>query len=501
MASSGKEIRPSDGSAGGSVAKKSRRKALTPEQLEKRKKRRQQLRAKRMWQEARKHYLAMIIVLVVCAYLASRAFGVFQLGDGIFNRYTAKTDTLAACPTTDKFDGSITIAEYVGVGTQASTSYANNHDGGNLYQNSQFDKTNDDGSLASFEQAEAVDYAKLQVGQDADGTRYVRSTVGRATDAQVGKTWLPNFAPITPNRDYHFTFQYRSDVRADVLVQFQKADGSFEYRPVYELLSSNGWRTVEGKVSTDGADYTAGRVIVTPKAMGYVDISRPGLYLLKSKQLAGGILSVAFDDGWKSVYEQALPLLNKHGIKTTQFVVPAFAQTDTQEYMSFTQIKKMQQAGNEIASHSYRHCDQTLLSQADLKRDIVKTTDLLTKNGVNDIHGFAYPYGVYTAVAQEAVRSQYGYVRTSNDGYNDYYADRSLLMVKSVESTTTTAQVSEWLKFAREHKLWVILLYHQVEGPGAYSTKAADFDAQMNAVSQSGLQILTVGEAVKRLPQ
>ncbi len=52
------------------------------------------------------------------------------------------------------------------------------------------------------------------------------------------------------------------------------------------------------------------------------DITKPGP--LRWNQ---PMVSISFDDGWQSVYDRALPLLDEHGFRSTQYVNPSSIET------------------------------------------------------------------------------------------------------------------------------------------------------------------------------
>src|SRR5690606_1721656 len=72
------------------------------------------------------------------------------------------------------------------------------------------------------------------------------------------------------------------------------------------------------------------------------------------------IITVTFDDGWESIYTDAMPLLQKYGIPTTQYVLSDEERNPL--YLTFDQIHAMDRAGHEIACHGGDHTDLTILT-------------------------------------------------------------------------------------------------------------------------------------------
>src|SRR6185312_5506486 len=69
------------------------------------------------------------------------------------------------------------------------------------------------------------------------------------------------------------------------------------------------------------------------------------------------MVSITFDDGWQSVYDRALPLLNQHGFRSTQYVNAS--SIETPNFMTAAEVQQMHDAGHEFAAHSYDHVDLT----------------------------------------------------------------------------------------------------------------------------------------------
>jgi peptidoglycan/xylan/chitin deacetylase (PgdA/CDA1 family) len=70
-------------------------------------------------------------------------------------------------------------------------------------------------------------------------------------------------------------------------------------------------------------------------------------------ELAGGVVSLTFDDGWESDYTQAFRVLRELRLRATFFIVPTLVETPG--YVSWQQLREMVAAGMEIGSHSLTH--------------------------------------------------------------------------------------------------------------------------------------------------
>ncbi|GAC1378963.1 MAG: hypothetical protein NVSMB43_20770 [Pseudarthrobacter sp.] len=75
----------------------------------------------------------------------------------------------------------------------------------------------------------------------------------------------------------------------------------------------------------------------------------------------GGMVSVTFDDGWASQYNNALPVLNKYGIPATMYIISGSVNA-VPSYMTQDQIQAFASRGDEIAAHTVTHPDLTTLT-------------------------------------------------------------------------------------------------------------------------------------------
>ena len=106
---------------------------------------------------------------------------------------------------------------------------------------------------------------------------------------------------------------------------------------------------------------------------------------------------ITIDDGYKSFFENGLPLLKKYGFPATLFI-----NTETvggSSYMDWAQLAKCVEAGIEIGNHSHSHA-YFLNEQAPLRYSLFKEDVQLAQNIIEEKLKlkpsiFAYPYGEF----------------------------------------------------------------------------------------------------------
>jgi peptidoglycan/xylan/chitin deacetylase (PgdA/CDA1 family) len=140
-------------------------------------------------------------------------------------------------------------------------------------------------------------------------------------------------------------------------------------------------------------------------------------YVLANKPFPARVVAITIDDAYLSVYEQAYPRLRARGWPFTVFVATDGVDRHFKAYMSWQQLREMQQHGATLANHSASH-DYLIRQRPDenqaqwlgrLEQDIDRAQRRLTEELGQAPMLFAYPYGEYnTAVA--ALVKRLGYV-------------------------------------------------------------------------------------------
>jgi peptidoglycan/xylan/chitin deacetylase (PgdA/CDA1 family) len=215
------------------------------------------------------------------------------------------------------------------------------------------------------------------------------------------------------------------------------------------------------------------------------------------------MISVTFDDGWTSQFNNALPVLNKYGIPATMYIISGSV-NDAPTYMTQAQIQAFANRGDEIASHTVTHADLTTLTAAQLNTELSQSkTKLQQMFGPSAAVDFASPYGAYNATTTAAVKALYATQRNTDVGYNAKTGfDRYNVLVQNVDSTTTALTVQGWIDEAKRTGTWLVLVYHEIGaniGADIYHTDTAVLDAHMAAVKNSGLALVTFRKGVETL--
>jgi peptidoglycan/xylan/chitin deacetylase (PgdA/CDA1 family) len=132
-----------------------------------------------------------------------------------------------------------------------------------------------------------------------------------------------------------------------------------------------------------------------------------------SEHFTPNTLTITFDDGFTSVLQHGLPVLQAHQARAIQFVVAglvgkknqwdAHKRDSIEPLMDWFQLREWLAAGMEIGSHSLTHPNLKKLKAAEAREEITASKKLLEDKLGVPIHHFCYPHGGWTPVVRDLV--------------------------------------------------------------------------------------------------
>ncbi len=138
------------------------------------------------------------------------------------------------------------------------------------------------------------------------------------------------------------------------------------------------------------------------------------------KKLPSKVVAITMDDAWKSVYENAYPLLKEKGFPFTVFINTSPIDHKSKSFVTWQQIQEMSENGAEFANHTKTHDflipkrgESQSVWQARIKAEIVKAQERLQEKlgkKTNEAPRLlSYPFGEYTQESADFIKSM-GYV-------------------------------------------------------------------------------------------
>lgn len=213
------------------------------------------------------------------------------------------------------------------------------------------------------------------------------------------------------------------------------------------------------------------------------------------------MVSLNFDDGWKNFYTNALPILTRAKLKATVYPVSAYISEQRPQFMSQSQLQRVEALGHEIGAHTRYHVRLTRIKRARADQEIIGSRTELTQLGAKSVSTFAYPYGVFTRRLRQVVRDD-GFIgaRTSSYGLNSPRSDRFLLKTRVVGRKTKLKTVQSWIDEAKDRRLWLIIVIHDVQKkPKKYGTTPTTLSQIVNYLKQQKVKVVTNSEGVETI--
>ncbi len=169
--------------------------------------------------------------------------------------------------------------------------------------------------------------------------------------------------------------------------------------------------------------------------LGYRGLSMRDLMPYLKGERTGKVFGITFDDGFRNVFNNALPVLNELGFTSTNYLVAhqfdggnvwdADHNVPFSPLMSKDEAKAWVNAGQEIGSHTLDHVHLPELSKEEARRQILESRKLLSDVVEQEVTAFCYPYGHFNsehalmaaeAGYQNATTTQRG-LASAQDGY------------------------------------------------------------------------------------
>lgn len=109
---------------------------------------------------------------------------------------------------------------------------------------------------------------------------------------------------------------------------------------------------------------------------------------------------ITFDDGLRSAFEYAFPLLRDAGFRAEFFISTAYI--GERERVSWANLHEMQRAGMGIQSHGHFHVDLSRLRRESLLKQLTWSRQLLEQRLGIAVEFFSVPYGLLPPESLEA---------------------------------------------------------------------------------------------------
>lgn len=179
--------------------------------------------------------------------------------------------------------------------------------------------------------------------------------------------------------------------------------------------------------------------------------------LYSDKEIPEKTAVITIDDGYRSVWDKAIPLLEKHGYPATIFVSTGYVSGSG--YMSWEQINRLEAKGFEIGNHSHAHSYFVNKPKGQIadafEEDLKASHDQFQKHlgRVPDL--YAYPFGEYTP-EMISVLKDHGYMAAAAQRSGVIYRGSSRFALPRFPMNLKYAQMEGFKEKLRMSALQVV---------------------------------------------
>jgi peptidoglycan/xylan/chitin deacetylase (PgdA/CDA1 family) len=130
-----------------------------------------------------------------------------------------------------------------------------------------------------------------------------------------------------------------------------------------------------------------------------VSLDDVAAFVAGRRPLAPDAVLVTIDDGSRSLYTEALPILRSYGVPAVAFVCGGLIGTDAfdadhgERFLSWDELGRLREAGIEVGSHAWSHRSLGGLSPAEALDEAARSRGILEERLGVKVRSFAYPFG------------------------------------------------------------------------------------------------------------
>lgn len=217
-----------------------------------------------------------------------------------------------------------------------------------------------------------------------------------------------------------------------------------------------------------------------------------------------GMVSFTFDDGWASQFDVARPALDAYRFPATLYVISD--RVGQPGYVTADQLRTLQDVGGwEMGAHAHTlnvHDTRfTNVSLGVLEADILAQKTWFQEQGLRVAENLAYPGGQFNPAVEGLMREHFASARSIYSVQRETMPVARLTRLRSwsVTSSDTLASVKAQVDAAAANGDWLILTFHKLTASPTVSTEwaTADFQALVTYVASKGIDVKTVGEALR----
>ena len=372
--------------------------------------------------------------------------------------------------------------------------------------------------ISTFDGGAGTEWIKISGGTVSDDTTYVRRSNKSVRINSVNQgTWIEktisatDFSAVT-----HFVYSvYIPDKTklTQIYFRFSSDAGFASYFNKTLSISQvhDGWNEIvlpmyQSFTTTGTPSWTAIikiRINLTCTGMTG-DMYCDDMYAMNGAYPDKGIVCLTFDNAYSSVYTDARRIMDKYRMRGTLFVQPP--EVGTAGHMTEAQLHEWEQSGGDLGGHSWTHADFTTLTEAQIRREVMRPLLWLAKKGFAPVDCMAYPYGAVNGPVMDVVSEYYSYARSTYVAsvYGAPYPIVPRLAMNNVYITNASTLVSAqgYVDACEANKSLVMYTFHKVETPAvdANMWPVATFESFIDYLATKNVYVMPFSKILRKYP-
>jgi peptidoglycan/xylan/chitin deacetylase (PgdA/CDA1 family) len=222
------------------------------------------------------------------------------------------------------------------------------------------------------------------------------------------------------------------------------------------------------------------------------------------------IVTLMFDDGFSSVYDEAFPLLEKFGYRAN-IALPA-SKINKNGYLTYDQVRELLDHGWALSDHSYSHINMSRTNANCIEADVRKNRNIVKKLFNFDLMDFAFPKSKLSPESLRTILMFYPivYTGTSKISGNVFPFHTRLLkrtefsiyevIIHGLTFRSFLTCLNEHLKTLVGRREWLILFTHRItRTPGMFDMHKYIFWWLVQTIHNFEIPVVTTDQVIKSL--
>ena len=201
------------------------------------------------------------------------------------------------------------------------------------------------------------------------------------------------------------------------------------YQIVPVLSYHNFSLTESNKMTVTQADFEEQMKLLKDKGYRVVTLDQLFDFLEFKRQVPKKSVVITIDDGWRSTYDIAMPILKKYSYPATLFVYTNLI-AGSWKTLSWDLVQELADNGIDIQCHTKTHRNLAIMNEKEafteyfenIEKELSECTAIVKKKLNKDVKYLAYPYGDTNHLIIELMRKQgYRGAFTVERGSNPFF--------------------------------------------------------------------------------